>query len=229
MLPIVKRTFTRSCLEFPALMLVLVENARRKQLAWVNAILDHRKWRPTNLAREAGIDHSTLSKWLKDPQNVAQLSPLTIEKIARVGGIPPYETAPVRKPAGLAEAEADPFDLSDLPPSSSRVIADLRGVIGQRNGIDPWVMRSRALEHEGYMPGDILLVDLNATPIDGDAVCAQVYDRVGKAETVMRIYEQPYLVAASSAPDLRRPLLVDNERVVIRGVIVASLRDRRVA
>jgi len=91
-------------------------------------------------------------------------------------------------------------------------------------GVDPWVMKSRALEHAGYLPGDILIVDLNAKPQDGDAVCAQIYDRNGKTETAFRIYEYPFLIAASADPDLRRPVLVDNERASIRGVVMASIR-----
>lgn len=207
-------------------MLALVENARRKQLAWVEAILAHRKWKPSRLAREAGVDHSTISKWMNDPLNVAQLNTMTVEKLARVGGIEPYQTAPPALARGLAESEAEPYRAIAAEDAATRAVAAAKG---GRNGIDPWILRSRALENAGYMPGDILMVDLNAEPRDGDAVCAQVYDKSGRAETVMRLYEKPFLVSATSDAGLRRPLLVDGERVAVRGVVVASIRPRLAA
>lgn len=207
-------------------MLALVENARRKQLAWVHAILDHRKWRPTRLAREAGIDPSTLSKFLGDPLNIAQLNTLSIEKIAAAGGIPPYQTQPVSMPRGMAEGEAAPY-VTEAPDAA--LARAIQAAKAGKNGVDPWIMRSRALELAGYLPGDILMVDLNAEPQDGDAVCAQVYDKIGRAETVMRIYEKPFLAAATTDRSLSRPLLIDDDRVQVRGVVVASFRARRAA
>ena len=204
-------------------MLVLVENVRRKQLNWVNAILSHKGWRPSRLAKEAGVDHSTLSKWLNDPVNAAQLNSTTVEKIAVAGGIPPYHAEAIAAPRGFAEAEAAPFLAIDADDPFTAAIAALKG--GQP-GVDAWVMKSRAMETAGFLPGDVLVVDLNAEPRDGDAVCVQLYDRAGRAETAFRIYEAPFLVAASHDPELRRPVLVDNERAVIRGVVIGSFRPR---
>lgn len=206
-------------------MLSLVENARRKQMAWVEAILDHRKWRASRLAKEAGIDQSTISKFLNDPLNAAQLNTLSVEKIARVGGIPPYQSAPINPPRGLAETEAT---LYEGDPASGLQFA-LEALKAGKNGINTWLLHSRALENAGYVPGDILVVDLNASPAPGDAVYAEVFDRVGRPEAVMRLYEDPFLVAASLDRDFMRPLLVDNDRVVVRGVVIASVRPRRAA
>ncbi len=205
-------------------MVLLVTNTRRRQLAWVEAILTHKGWSRTKLAREAGVDPSTLSKFLSDPDNKAQLQTNSVDKITAVGGIDPYQTAVPSRPQGLAESEAEPFFLETASPIVELAVSALKQ---DHNGIDPWVMRSRALEHEGYLPGDILMVDLNVGPKSGDAVCAQVYDRQGKAETVIRIYDDPFLISASSDPEVRKPLLVDGDRVVILGVVVASFRPRR--
>ncbi len=61
-----------------------------------------------------------------------------------------------------------------------------------------------------------------------DVVCAQVYDWArGKAETVFRLYEPPYLLSSTTDPKLLRPLVVDDDVVMIKGVVVASLRSRR--
>lgn len=206
-------------------VLSLVENIRRKQIAWVNAVLVYRQWNRSRLAREGGFSHSTLSKFFNDKEDIAQLETTIVEKIARVGGIPPYQTEAPERARGLAESEATPYTASPSDPVAAAIAALKAG----RNGLDPWVLQSRALETAGYVPGDILMVDLNAEPKDGDAVCAQVYDRQGKAETVMRLYEDPFLVAATNDKHLMRPLLVDRDRVMVRGVVVASMRPRRAA
>jgi DNA-binding Xre family transcriptional regulator len=208
-------------------MLALVENTRRKQIAWIEAILAHRNWNQFRLAKEAGINHSTLSKFLADPDNIQQLSTRSVEKIAVVSGIPPYQTQPLQTLRGVAEQEAAPFVYTtNFDAMVERAVEAMKA---DRNGLDPWVLRSRALESAGYMPGDVLMVDLNAEPKNGDVVCAQVYDRQGRAETVMRLYEYPFLVAASLDRELMRPLLIDDERATVRGVVVAALKMRRAA
>lgn len=202
----------------------LVENTREKHLNWIRAIMRLKGWSQTELARAAGIDPSTLSRFIRDVNSGARLNTLTIEKIEALGVLPAFETERVARPPGLAEQEAAPFMHETADPVVKLAVNALKG---GRNGVDPWLMHSRALEHEGYLPGDILIVDLNAAPRDGDVVCAQVYDRLGEAETVMRIWHHPFLTAASGDPSVRRPLLVDNERVVLRGVVIASFRPRR--
>jgi transcriptional regulator with XRE-family HTH domain len=203
-------------------LLSLVENVRRKQLNWVKAVMAARTWNASQLAAAAGIDHSTLSKFLNDTTNTAQLSTRSVEGIAEAGGIPPYMANPPSQPRGFAEQEAAPYIHTMDDPLADAISAITKG----KNGIDPWVMRSRALENGGYLPGDLLIVDLNSQAHDGDVVCVQIYDRNGKAETAFRIFEKPYLVAASSDPALRRPILLDGDRAIIRGVVVASLRPR---
>jgi SOS-response transcriptional repressor LexA len=93
--------------------------------------------------------------------------------------------------------------------------------------LDPWTLKSRALESAGYLPGDILLVALGETPVAGDIVCAQIYDwNAGKAQTVFRLFQPPYLIAATTEASLLRPHVVDDEKVVIKGVVMNSLRGR---
>jgi SOS-response transcriptional repressor LexA len=200
------------------------KSLRRKQLAWLNAVLEFSMWNVTRLAREAGVSQSTLAKFLNDPENLAQLSTNTVEKVSAVGGIRPYETKPATTPRGIAEKEAIPFSSTDEQVGFSRLIAAMTA----GNSLVPWVLNSRALEAFGYLPGDILIVDLNATAQDGDIVCAQLYDRNGEAETVFRIFEHPFLVAATMDRKAIKPLLIDNSSVVIRGVVTSSHRPRAV-
>jgi transcriptional regulator with XRE-family HTH domain len=206
-------------------MFRVVENVRRKHLDWVNAILEYKGWSPTKLAKVAGIDPSTLSRFLRSDNPNTRLNSYSIEKIEAVAGIPAFETQAPTLARGLSEDEAEAYEPGMVGASSAAIEALRQG----RNGVDPWIMRGRSLELAGYMPGDVLMVDLNAEPRVGDVVCAQVYDMGGRAKTVFRIFEHPFLVAASIDPSLHRPLLIDNRAIMVRGVVVASMRPRRAA
>lgn len=145
--------------------------------------------------------------------------------IEEASGIKAYENSLHAKPRGLAETESARYEAEPV----SVVDGAIKALKGDRNGLDLWFLRSRCLEAAGYLPNDVLLVDLNARPNPGDIVCAQVYDRAGKADTVFRIYEDPFLVSATLDRSLVKPLLIDNDRVVVRGVVIASFRERRAA
>ena len=199
--------------------------ARRKQLAWIQAILATNRWTATRLAREASISQSTLAKFLGDPLDAAHLSLRSVEKIAQVSPLAPYSTEPPAHGRGFGEADALPFEAEDNDDPATRSVAAAKG---GRNHVDPWVLRSRALETAGYMPGDVLIVDLNAQPQDGDVVCAQVYDRAGNAETVFRLLERPFLVSATLVRGHFKPILIDDDQVAVRGVVVASVRPRQI-
>lgn len=90
-----------------------------------------------------------------------------------------------------------------------------------------WQLKTRALELPpySYRPGDYLLLDTGVAPRAGNAVCAQVYDRQGGAETVFRAYEPPYIVVSTQDETVSRtPLAVDGSRVVIMGTVIKSVR-----
>lgn len=206
-------------------MFRVVENVRRQHLDWYRFVLEVKGWDAAELSRRTGKNPSTFSKFVNDPENKAQLGPATVRLIEQVSGLKAFSTEIPVKPRGLAETESSRFEAEPLAYVSSAV----KMMQGERNGLEPWVMRSRALDGVGYMPGDILLVDLNARPEPGDIVCAQVYDRFGNAETVFRVFEDPFLVSVTMKVSLIKPLLIDNDRVVVRGVVVASFRERHAA
>lgn len=200
-----------------------MENSRRKQLAWLKAIQDETGWNWSELARRAGITHATLSKFINDKGNTAELSIGTVGKIAAVSPIPHYENARAAMPAGFDEREASPFDaLAANDDVVSRAVAAMKA---GHNNIESWTLRTNALENAGYRAGDVLIVDSSLAPKPGDVVIAQIYDMQGGAETAFRIYHKPYLVASSNSPRHLMPTLID-QRVDVRGVVTASLRPR---
>lgn len=108
---------------------------------------------------------------------------------------------------------------------ATRIEAALTALAPDRPHASLWQCKGRALELAGYRPGDMLVADLEAEAKAGDVVVAQLYDwTVGSARTVLRIFQPPYLVAAAADPVKYRPELVDNERVVVKAVVVASFR-----
>ena len=188
---------------------------------YVRLVVERMGKPPTRIAKDLGIAASTLTRQLNAPDgSTATLHARTLRKLQDYSGIPAvFGGDPSTPPAfrGFGE-DAVPFDAKGADPAVS---AALKALIGGRKAADPWTIRTRALERIGFLPGDIVIVDLGRRPEAGDAVCAQVYDwRRAAAETVMRLYEPPYLVAASLDEGLRRPLVVDNEQVVIKGVVL---------
>jgi hypothetical protein len=196
-------------------------DTRDQQRAWLKKVIAQTGLAPTALAVSSGLAVTTLTRFLNDPDHGSALSARTIGAIERTTGVR-FGDEP--RPLSLREPETEPYNYEQGDP---QLTAILRQVLGTANGVDCMILRSRALESSSLVPGDILIVDMNKQPIGGDVVCAQVYDWPrGRAETVFRIWEPPYLVAATMDPRLRRPYAVDNENVVIKGVMIASLRPR---
>ncbi len=105
-----------------------------------------------------------------------------------------------------------------------RSIAAILGA--DRPGIDVWRVKSGAMALDGLLEGDFMLVDSHQADrvSAGDMVIAQIYNRSGRATTVLRRLEPPVLVAASRDRAENRVHVVDGDNVQIRGKIVASWR-----
>jgi len=204
-----------------------MESSREQVRAWLEDVLRQTGETPSALARRAGLATTTLTRFLTEEGEQRMLGLRSIAKIAHAANVAPLGVPGVKSTAGpvpgFAEQEAAPYRLKPEQPSA--LDQAVTALIGGRSAADPWVLKSRALELAGYLPGDILILDLNAVPERQKVVCAQVYRwEERRAETVFRIYEPPYLVAASNDPAFRKPLLVDNDRVIIKGVVTHSLR-----
>ncbi len=205
-----------------------VDRLRSAQKAWLDRVVKDDPQRRTlsEIARDAGVSHTTLTRFAGDDGRT--LSALTVTQVSRATGIAaPSDVRGAPDPDGLSE-EAVPFVLGER---TDAVASAVRLLIGERQGADPWIIRTRSLEDAGFYPGDVVVLDLNAVPRPRDAVCAQVYDwQRGGAETVWRVFDPPFLLDASRDLSARqKPLVVDSERVLIKGVITNSLRMRAAA
>jgi hypothetical protein len=164
-----------------------------------------------------------LSRLVNNPEYRGTLSQLTINRLVEKFNVPgPDEYGAQRRPIlpGFSEAERVNYGADSDGAAVQALIAG--------RTLDPWRLRTNAIEDVGYLPGDVVLVDPNAQPASQDVVCAQVYDWTrGRAETVWRVFDPPFLVAASKDRSLYKPVLVDNDKVMIRGVVVQMIRPHR--
>lgn len=225
----VKSKFVYSSTASTALSLRFMNETLDQQLDWVRADMKHLGVTANGLATRAGFRASTIQKPLNDPDWPHALSGTTLAKIARVAGVKPMEFP--NRPTGSGEAEATAFVFGEVSDAiGSNIDRAVRELTRGRAGRDPWVLHSYALESSGYLPGDILIIDRNITPAPKDVVCAELYQWTGsKAETVFRLYEPPYLLTNSVRVGIQKPLLVDNDHVVIKGVVDGLVRPRHVA
>ena len=195
------------------------------QRQYIEDILTRTGWTQTELAKRAGLDPSTLSRFLVRPDSSHALRPSTLKRIAQVSGIPFDDKKPNDAATSHGFAESEARLLSE--PLSTAVARAIAALGGGEPGTDSWVLHSRALELAGCRPNDILIVRLGETPLRGDIVCAQIYDWANhKAETVFRLFQPPYLVAASAEPALLAPIAIDGDKATIKGVVLHVLRTR---
>jgi hypothetical protein len=192
-----------------------------RQFAWIDWLQGRTGQTDSSLAEEAGLQKNYLYRKRADG---TVLGASQIRMLMERWEAPGPDTYLLPGASGLAD-EGAPYDQATGDPL---LRATIELLLKGRNNAAPWRLKTLALESAGYLPGDIVISDNAVHPRAGDAVVAQVYDvRTGTAETVFRLFEPPYLIAASSEPALRKPLLVDNERVIVMGPITQSFRARR--
>lgn len=200
-------------------------NSRDEQTAWIKALLAHTGLNAHQLATKAGIASSTLHRFMSSPDYDGMLSGRTLAALAEVAGVQPMEFP--GRARGFGEAEAEQFAFEPRGDGADNFNRAVRELCGGRNGRDPWVMRSYALELAGILPGDILIVDLNRSPKPLDLVCAQIYDwSRSRADTVFRVYDPPFLLPRSLRQPNEKPVMVDGANVVIKGVVDNVIRAR---
>jgi len=188
--------------------------------AWIERIAAQHRINATEIARRIGASPSSITRqikpgWTRRPSldilrriSTAFKSPIPPELIGTPPAGPGFGEPDVM-PLAFTDDEGDSFDpnLSD------------------------WEIRSNALSAPGCMPGDMIRFDARIQPVAGDIVIAQVY-KIGSvgAETVMRLYMPPFLVAAEPGIPTIRPIEVDTdgERVRIMGTMTRRWAVRKV-
>ena len=200
---------------------------QERQRAWLKQVIAATALKPTQLARGASVSDTTISRILNNPGYSGTLSEVTIERIKSTYKVPGPGEKPDHEGSSLILAEAERIEADTLPAPIAEAVKNLS--IG-KGIIEIWRLRSASLEGAGYLPGDLVVVDCEVEPRPHDAVCALVTEWArGGAETVWRIFDPPFLIPSAPRGAAAKPLLVDNQRVSIKGVVVASLRPHRLS
>ncbi len=89
-----------------------------------------------------------------------------------------------------------------------------------------WLVKSRALDLAGIVPGDFIEFTADADPQEGDPVVAQLNDEQGNVTTVLRLFYPPFLMVRTSDPTIdQRPIEIGaNDRLM--GAFVQLVRRR---
>lgn len=222
---VAKITTTELCARgiIPAMDLEL----RAQQLSYIRTVLEKTGETEYSLAKRAGLDHTTLLGFSTQTAPGRKLRRRTIDLIQKATGIP-FDNSDEALPT-VDVSPTDPVSISvdNETPALRQAIVSLCD--GRRNA-HPWLLRGEDLADFGYLSGDIVVVDLDEAPRNGDVVCAQVHDfQFLRARTVFRFYDGGYLLSGSTAPNLRLPLPITDRQVTIMGVVVAMLRPRQAA
>jgi transcriptional regulator with XRE-family HTH domain len=178
----------------------------------------------TGIARRAKINPSTVYRWLRaDGTAAPDLG--SLQKIAQAFGVEnpiaseqgwSVPSATASGPGALREPEVAPLQNAAQWPAKED---DL-------NVFDR-VLTTRALELDGYIPGDIVRCDMRLrAPRKDDIVVFNRPDNRGGEETLIRKYAPPFLIARTLDPALGAPILLDDS-VTIMGIVTMSLRRRR--
>jgi hypothetical protein len=203
----------------------LKRELQARQRVWLEEIIKATGKSASQIAEASGVSDTTLTRLLNNPDYEGTLSQLTIDRVKETFSVPgpeEYAGGTGRRPKVLSFSEAERVAISGGATPLERVLKELTA---GRNGADAWRLKTDALAAAGYLPGDVLIVDLNQVAAPQDAVCAQVHDwKGGGAETVWRVFTPPFLVGAALDRTAYKPLLVDNDRVIIKGVVVAMFR-----
>jgi DNA-binding phage protein len=201
------------------------QSLREQIRSWLHAILAERNLSPIALAKLVGVSPTTIYRAM-DVDGEFTPTTKTIEKIASKTGKAPPSMSSIEHYHPLKAEHIRPFgglEAVDIP-NGLIMSAELHRQFLAYRVLD------RALELEGYLPGDIVLVDETVAPKAGDIVCADLLP--GRPEgggTILRLFEPPYLMARSH--DRRSeplPILLDRS-VAIRGTATRMFREMRKA
>ncbi|MCW9033665.1 MAG: LexA family transcriptional regulator [Alphaproteobacteria bacterium] len=196
--------------------------------------------RAKEFAETIGVAHQTYSSHERGPENggrglkrpVAEiyveklseyLEALSIDWLLFGRGNPPLSLQGLDnlKPTGFAE-DAVPFDIG-VEEGEDKKNSLIEALYPGHPNSDLWTVGTEAMNLAGILPGDQIITDLSLKAKNGDVVLAQIHQEgVANTFTVLRQYEEPYLISRSTNQSLSKPLLVDGEQITILAVVVVK-------
>lgn len=188
---------------------------------WIAAILSKKNVSRTELARRAGLSHSTLSRATTDDNYRINFRADTIAKLTEFGGILPPAAIATAGSSGDAQDHYSEPEAAPWPGEPPHNLSPSQSI---------WTVHSSALAAMGLMPGDRFILDRAVTPKTRDIVMIHAYDnQMGNAETLLRVFADGFAVTPLYLVDGSRRLWIDGTNVSIVGVVVESWRGRTAA
>lgn len=207
--------------------IVRVMSEQHDTKEWIRAVARYMNLSLSDLALNSKLAASTITRYINDKTGRLTITDRSLDLIVAYTGIPKNVFPGQRRLPGFGENEAVPYDATQDERLPDWVMAAIDAHRGDRNGIEPWLMKSWALDLLGILPGDVVMIDQNRRPKAGDVVVAQLTDlATGKTEAVMRRFDPPFITTHSAKIGATKPEQVDDERVVIVGVECGVIRPR---
>lgn len=184
-------------------------DAREPYRQWLRNIAKAKGTTLSQVAKNAKVVQSTITRFVNDPQYPYELSARTIRALEEFSGMEAPRTRTFSDNSN-ATFELDKRAQGALAPARETMMAP-----------------DDALNLHGIRRGDLCEIDTHAAPQVGDIVQVQIRAGFKTRDTTVRIYDPPYLMAHSTDYSLNRPLLIDPTRAKVTGVIVKVIRQLR--
>lgn len=185
---------------------------------------------PRAISMAAKLSPGTVSELLKNSQRSPSVE--NLRAIARVLGTSFIWLAEgVRaneRPSGFADSDVAPWipkSKTDKHGPSAPDLSTITALLAPKAREAATYITKVGAPLFGLLPGDLLVIDMNTKPRDGDVVLATVADlNTGSGTTVLRKLATPYLLSPDPQ-DTGLPLVADGNRTVIMGPVVAVARS----
>lgn len=179
----------------------------------------------TALARILGRDKAVVTNLY---QGRRQLKADEAMRIARHLGVPVAEVLGAEAAAGLAEPSLIPFHHEPAKARACPHVVRRDGkyyyeepsqVSGKAYALE---VRDDSLNLAGFLPGDIVFSELDRRVKKGDVAVTQHYEKQD-AQTLLRIYEPPYLRPHSTSAAFK-PLHLEEDDVRVVSPVIRLVR-----
>lgn len=204
---------------------------RLRYKEWLEAIMAEKRLSPIQLAKNVGVSPTTIYRAL-DPDGEFTPTMKTLLKISNKTG------ATMPGGHGHHPRSYDIHEVEHFRPKSAALkhlmFSDLNLFPvtieeNRKRSQEVYQVMDRALDLEGYLPGDIVVVDPAVQPRPGDIVCAVVDKKVAEESEILRRFEPPYLISRSLDRLVEpAPILLDRT-VHIKGTVTSLIRNMRAA
>lgn len=178
----------------------------------------------SELARRLGVANSAISELQKGRRQLKAHEVPIVEEylgISVLGEGVPSGRKGVREHGSMAMGDGVLVPRSELPSEVEQFFARQF----RAKPLEIWQISTDLIAGAGYLPGDYVAVDTSILCRPRDIVLAERRESVGTdPHFLFRAYVPPFLLAATPGTMPESPLIVDDNQIIIRGVVVASVR-----